>query len=732
MATDLRRLGVASRLPVIAAGAIAAGGTAVTIATLVLTTLDHESAPAYTLAGLDVGWSLALRTIVGTLTGITTSLVAGIIVWRQRSVLFSLVVSLTVALGALSGFADAYAVRGLLAAPGSLPLPEVAAWFEWLAGIAVNVGIGLILLLFPDGRLKSSRWLPAVGLVVLAVAAPAVVRMYDPYPLQLGSGQWVPVSLPPALWQVGAEFGWASAGVSWAAPALAVLLGVYIILRLVQASGETRLQITWFTYAATIGILTGVLRTADNPPAVDWLPDSARLAVQGFVSSETAHAVASWSGLGNGLATGVLLPIAVGIAIVRYRLYQIEVVVNRTILYAGLAVFVTAGYGIVVAGAGSLLGMRAGLGPLLTILAIALVAALLEPVRARLQALANMAVYGRRARPYEVLSDLARSVGRAESTEVLLPRMADLLRQGTGASSAEVWVRIGERLGLAASSPPASEGARTSVADPEELAGRLGPRATVVPVFEERELLGALAITMPQGESLNAIERQLVEDVGSHAGLVFSRFRLVEELRESRARLVAAQDLERRRIERNLHDGAQQRFANALLALGMAQAQPGRRTPGQDLVAQASEEVRAGLADLRELARGVHPPLLSESGLVAAIRSLADRSPILASVRAGPERRFPVVVETAAYYVVAEALANAAKHSQARSVEVTIKEEAGRLRVAVADDGIGGAVPAGDSGLVGLRDRVAAVGGTIVVNSPTGKGTVLSAELPCE
>jgi len=123
---------------------------------------------------------------------------------------------------------------------------------------------------------------------------------------------------------------------------------------------------------------------------------------------------------------------------------------------------------------------------------------------------------------------------------------------------------------------------------------------------------------------------------------------------------------------------------------------------------------------------------LSESGLVAWIRSLADRSPFLTSVRAGTERRFPVAVETTAYYVVAEALANAAKHSHAGSVEVTIEEEAGRLRVAVADDGIGGAAPAGDSGLVGLRDRVAAVGGTIVVKSPIGKGTVLSAELPCE
>lgn len=228
------------------------------------------------------------------------------------------------------------------------------------------------------------------------------------------------------------------------------------------------------------------------------------------------------------------------------------------------------------------------------------------------------------------------------------------------------------------------------------------------------------------------VERRLVSDVASQAGVVFSRFRLVQELRESRTRMVAAQDLEPRRIERNLHDGAQQRFANALLALGMAQAQGGVRARGSDLVAQASEEVRAGLAELRALARGLHPPLLTESGLGAAVTVLGDRSPILTAVRANLERRFPEAVETTAYYVVAEALANAAKHSQAENVQVTIEEDGTRLRVAVADDGIGGASLQHGSGLVGLQDRVAAMGGTMSVRSPKRKGTLVAAELPYE
>jgi signal transduction histidine kinase len=369
---------------------------------------------------------------------------------------------------------------------------------------------------------------------------------------------------------------------------------------------------------------------------------------------------------------------------------------------------------------------------LLTILAIAVVAALLEPVRARLQMLANVAVYGRRARPYEVLSDFARSVGRAEASDVLLPRMAELLRQGTAASKVQVWVRVGERLDLAAASPPLPGRAQPSAAGLEELARRIGAEGMLAPVVNETELLGALTIIPTRGQPLSAVERRLVSDVASQAGVVFSRFRLVQELRESRMRMVAAQDHERRRIERNLHDGAQQRFANALLALGMAQAQSGDRARGYDLVARALEEVRAGLAELRVLARGVHPPLLTESGLGPAVTSLADRSPILTMVRANTERRFPETLEITAYYVVAEALANAAKYSYAENIQVSIEEGGDRLRVAVADDGVGGADLQNGSGLVGLQDRVAAMGGTMSITSSQGKGTIVAAELPCE
>src|SRR5439155_2741530 len=208
------------------------------------------------------------------------------------------------------------------------------------------------------------------------------------------------------------------------------------------------------------------------------LPDSTRLAVQQFVESETAHAIGSWSGLASSLAGAVLVPMAIGIAIVRYRLYDIDIVINRTILYGGLALFVTASYAIVIAGVGSLLGQRAGVDPLLNVVAIAVIATLLLPVRSRLQAIANAAVYGKRARPYDILSDFAAGIGRAEQADVLLPRMAELLREGTGASITEVWVKLGDRLQLAASSPE-RDGAQVSLTSLDEVKARLGSQVRV-------------------------------------------------------------------------------------------------------------------------------------------------------------------------------------------------------------------------------------------------------------
>ncbi len=235
-------------------------------------------------------------------------------------------------------------------------------------------------------------------------------------------------------------------------------------------------------------------------------------------------------------------------------------------------------------------------------------------------------------------------------------------------------------------------------------------------------------------------EPALVQAVCAAAGLAVENERLhaevrarLEEVRASRARIVEAADDERRRVERNLHDGAQQRLVTLALALRMARNRLGNAEPGVDaLLTEAAQELKLALAELRELGSGLHPTILAEEGLQAALDSLAERSPIAVDVSVSiAAERLPPPVEVAAYFVVSEALANAAKHSNASLVTVRAAQLNGRLCVEVIDDGAGGAMVRPRSGLEGLTDRVEAMGGRLRVVSPPGGGTSLLAEIPC-
>jgi signal transduction histidine kinase len=205
------------------------------------------------------------------------------------------------------------------------------------------------------------------------------------------------------------------------------------------------------------------------------------------------------------------------------------------------------------------------------------------------------------------------------------------------------------------------------------------------------------------------------------------------ELRASRARLVEAGDTERRRLERNLHDGAQARLVGLLLLLGHTRRRLDADPADPEvagLLDRALEELKTGLAELRELARGIHPPLLTEQGLEPALRALASRAPVPVTVAADAGERLPQPVEIAAYFVVAEALANVAKYAQASEATVAVRRANGAVTVDVADDGVGGADAAQGSGLRGLSDRVAALDGTLSVDSPMGGGTRVHVEIP--
>ncbi len=701
------------------------------VASGVLALANRLSPGTNPLAGLSPEWSTTVRASAGLLGLLTLGATCGLVIWRQPRNLFGWVLTATVITLGIGSVADGYALYGLTIHPDSLPLADIAAYSQKLLPDVVTVGAIAAILLFPDGRLKSARWAIVIAAALVGAAVDVLASLDDPFPIQVGlpDRQPVPITVPPALWPVGAAFDWASSAFIWLS-GIGLVAGAGVIVRMVGARGDARRQLAWFAYAAAVYVIAALLGTVQGLGSLDWLPAFLYQPLQAFAQSDAAAGVAGWGGFAGLIAGTILVPIAIGIAMVRYRLYDIDLVVNRTILLAGLAIFVTGSYALVVAGAGSLLGQRAGANPVLTVITIAVVAALLLPVRARLQALADVAVYGRGARPYDVLSGFVRDVGRAEPATQLLPRMAQLLREGTRAIASEVWVRVDERLHLAASSP-ATDSRLLVVDTTDEITARLGDECRLAPVYRDGELRGALVVVKHRGEHLNHVEGRLLDDLASHAGMVFERFRLVQELRESRARIVAAQDAERRRIERNLHDGAQQRFVNALLALGMAGAEEQPGSNSANLLMQASEEVQAGLSELRGLARGLNPPLLVEEGIASAARSLADRSPVLTTVESAADKRYPEAIESAAYYVIAEAMTNAVKHSGAGTVTVRIGEANGRLEIEIADDGEGGADARRGSGLIGLYDRTAAVGGRLLVDSPTGGGTRVKAELPC-
>jgi signal transduction histidine kinase len=203
-----------------------------------------------------------------------------------------------------------------------------------------------------------------------------------------------------------------------------------------------------------------------------------------------------------------------------------------------------------------------------------------------------------------------------------------------------------------------------------------------------------------------------------------------EELRQSRLRIVEAGDRERHRVERNLHDGAQQRLLSVALQLRLAQVRLDSGEPTAGALDSASEDLEHAMHELRELARGLHPSLLTDVGLGGALESLAERSPIPVqlSAQAG---ELPETTAVGAYYVVAEALTNAVRHSRATQLDVRAEVRGTVLVVEVADDGVGGAVPASGSGLEGLGDRVDSLGGRLRIVSPAGVGTTVTAELPC-
>ncbi len=654
------------------------------------------------------------------LATMTSSTVGALVASRQpRNPLgwLFLLMSLCVVLGVMGEDYPIYAIR---TNPGSLPGPEWVLWVSgWTFGIA-GAAVPLIILLFPSGTVPSRRWRSVPWLLVGGTLW--ALAWYAVEPRGLAPTPGLRVRNPVAIEGIrGIASPMITAGTIVALlSALACFVG--LILRFRRSQGEERQQLRWLAYVGAFSLVTFIGLFVG-----DALPGDAQVVEDIF-----------WSVFVASLMVGI--PAACGIAILKYRLYELDVVIKKTVVFAILAGFVTLVYVGIVIGIGNLVTDAETGFSVLVFGAIALVALILQPLRHWARRLADRLVYGKRATPYEVLSQFTERIGETLSVEDVLARMTQLITAGTGADRAEVWLRVGRELRLEASSPLREDDERPRLSleaddEPPEI-----PVATeVIPVRYRGELLGAIAVSVPAADPLTPEQERMISELAAQAGLVLRNVGLtaelrarLEELQRSRERLVAAQDEERRRIERNLHDGAQQQLIALAVKARLAQ-QLAERDPGASagLLGDIQHDADAALDDLRDLARGIYPPLLADQGLGAALDAQARKAPIPVTVDVADDARYPQAVESAVYFCCLEALNNVAKYADASRASVRIDREDGRLRFEVADDGRGFDVEATTqgTGLQGMADRLDALGGGFEVRSTPGSGTTISGSL---
>jgi signal transduction histidine kinase len=577
-----------------------------------------------------------------------------------------------------------------------IPATHFVAWLSgWIWILPVNLTFFFLPFLFPDGEPVSPRWWRlawvALGGMAISIAGAAIgITALD---------------LPGQIIEL----------------TCAVLASCTLVIRYRRSGFEERQQIKWFAGAS---LLLAVLTVAST--VVSFL-----VYHNGYVVLNPVGGVVIPLGLA-GLAA------AIGISVLRYHLYDIGVFLRRALVYAVLVALIGAIYLVLVVSIGTRIDLPTKTADRAIPFVVAAVLALIfQPVRNRLQRLANRLVYGKRATPYEVLANFSRGVSELYGDEDLTTRMARVLSEGTEADRAEVWLRVGDELRLAASWPAGAAQAavlRLESGEPPSIPGA----ASEVPVRYQGELLGAVAVM--KREDITPTETRLVNDLAHEAGLILKNERLtaelsqrLEELTVSRQRLVTAQDTERRRIERNLHDGAQQDLIGLKLKLVAAQAMAAT-DPGQtqEMLQGLVADVGDAVETLRELARGIYPAVLADLGLAAALEAQARRSPLAVEVRADSLHRYPPEIEAAMYFCCLEALQNAVKHARATTMVISVGETAGELRFTATDDGQGIDVARarGGSGIQNMMDRMAALHGSLDLGQAAGGGTSVSGRLP--
>jgi len=679
---------------------------------------------AWVLAGLSLA-TIGVALVMGAATGTLGPSVGGDGGQTTFAVVFTLAVSSFAVMGVLITrrepsnpigwlFGAIGLIFGLTLAGGvyseaaSLPSRDWAAWSSNWSGAAAQPLLVLVMLLFPAGTLLSRRWRVVVWVDLVGAAFLVLGTAFTPGPFD-GQPEFVnPVGIP-------AFGGWVmkGGGIGWVLVPLAVLAaGVSLILRFRRSSGVEREQLKWLAFSAAL-VLAGFI--ANEVTYESKFQDLGIIAVQLAV---------------------VTLPLATGAAILRYRLYDIDVVINKTVVYATLAAFITGVYVAIVVGIGALAG-GSGEDPnaALSIAATAVVAVAFQPVRERVQRLANRLVYGKRATPYEVMADFGHRMAGTLEIDRALPELAEAALGGTRASAARVRLFLPDGSERAATTP---EGAEPTTWE------------RTVAVVYEGEPIGEIAVAKEAGDPLLPAERALLDDLAKQAGLALHNVRLTDELQArldelaaqaeqleiSRRRLITARDAQRRGLERDIREGPRKELEHIAAAIeraaGVASSEPATAVATVDEVA---ERANATLEGLRDLARGIFPPLLADQGIVPALEAHIRKVGANATLDAAPAVRgvrFDADVEACAYFVCLQALQNVLRHAANAPTLVRLWLEDGRLAFEVADRGPGfDASGRGDGmGLQIMRDRVDALEGELAIRSSPGGGTTVLGRVP--
>jgi signal transduction histidine kinase len=658
---------------------------------------------------------LLIAVVVGLLWMVTGSLIVSRQARNSAGWIF-LTIGVALATGSL---ASTLAVTGIKTDPGSVPLVGLWAVVNEYIFLPIIL-LPLLILLFPDGRPPTPGWRWAERALFAGLAIAIVGFALSPGPLnnlvESGILYANPIGIP------------SFAGVSDVMTGIGVLIsliaGFSTVLavrgRFKRSSGEERQQLRWLVFVATAAGVLFAFLFVSGLLAGDAIDE----ATGGLPLFEVVEAL-----LAVVIAFGV--PGAYLVAIFRYGLWDLDVVVRKTVVYVVLAILLlVTGFAFVWFVTGLFASATAPDGRV-DLLSGVVIGLLFWPLRRIAVKIADRFVYGGRATPYEILSSFAGRVGETYPTDDVLPRMAQVLAKGVGAQGATVWLRAGNELRPAMTWP---EGA--PIPAPVALVGGALPAISDQYASEVRdrgELLGALSVAMPPSDPMTPGKERLVGDLASQTGLVLRNVRLIEELRASRQRLVTAQDEERRKLERNIHDGAQQQLVALAVKLRLADTLIERDpTKAHELMTQLQGETGGALEDLRDLARGIYPPLLADKGLPAALEAQARKAAVPTTVSAAGIARFAQDVEAAVYFSCLEAMNNIAKYADASSASVALTHSNGHLTFVVTDDGRGfdPLVTGHGTGLQGIADRLDAMGGTLSVASRIGEGTTITGTVP--